>query len=129
MNTCRGARKHFLYKRAHFNLKIINTGKSPNAWDTFTQQHPHRISDTSNGNVACDSYQKWQEDVNALKNLGVNTYKFSLSWSRLIPNGKMNHEGLNYYNKLIDALIKNNIKPMVVLFHWDTPQYLQDIGG
>lgn len=82
--------------------------------------------------MACDSYRKVKEDVALLKKLGVHFYRFSLSWSRILPTGyvdKINPDGLNYYNDLINELIKNNIKPVVTLYHWDLPQALHEAGG
>lgn len=90
------------------------------------------INDGSNGDVACDSYHKWQEDVQLVKNLGVNFYRFSLSWTRLIPDGystQINQAAVDYYNKLINELIANGIEPMVTLFHWDLPQVIGILGG
>lgn len=90
------------------------------------------VQDGSTGDVACDSYNKYMNDVQLLKDLGVGFYRFSLSWSRILPNGlsnNINPAGIEYYNKLINALIENNIQPMITLFHWDLPQYLQNVGG
>ncbi|GJQ82676.1 hypothetical protein Trydic_g19691 [Trypoxylus dichotomus] len=104
-------------------------GKFPNIWDAATHDNPDKISDKSNADVACDSYKRYKLDVEALKNLNIDVYKFSLSMSRLLPSGRMNHKGLEFYNKLIDELVANKIQPMVTLFHWDTPDELQKMGG
>uniref|UniRef100_A0A673M2R3 beta-glucosidase n=1 Tax=Sinocyclocheilus rhinocerous TaxID=307959 RepID=A0A673M2R3_9TELE len=106
-------------------------GKGPSVWDTFTQK-PGNIPNNDNGDVACDSYNKIDEDLHMLRALKVKTYRFSLSWSRIFPNGyksSLNQKGVDYYNRLIDGLIANNIAPMVTLYHWDLPQALQDING
>ncbi|XP_038218664.1 myrosinase 1-like [Zerene cesonia] len=106
--------------------------KSPSIWDTFTHDHPEQILDGSNGDVACDSYHLWEQDIQLAKDLGLHFYRFSLSWPRLLPNGFANHiseDGSRYYNNLIDGLIANGIEPMITLFHWDLPQNLQDLGG
>lgn len=91
-----------------------------------------KISNDDNGDVACDSYHKIEEDVEMLKRLKVSHYRFSISWSRVLPDGTtryINEMGLNYYERLIDALLAANITPQVTLYHWDLPQALQDIGG
>ncbi|XP_021334700.1 lactase/phlorizin hydrolase isoform X1 [Danio rerio] len=106
-------------------------GKGPSVWDTFTQK-PGNIPNNANGDVACDSYNKVDEDLHMLRALKVKTYRFSLSWSRIFPNGyksSLNQKGVDYYNRLIDGLIANNITPMVTLYHWDLPQALQNING
>jgi lactase-phlorizin hydrolase len=103
-----------------------------NIWDTFTHQANSPIADRSTGDVACDSYHRFHEDVIALKNMGANFYRFSLSWSRILPNGdlsEVNRAGIDYYNRLIDDLIANGIEPYVTLYHWDLPQPLMDQGG
>ncbi|XP_077992294.1 cytosolic beta-glucosidase-like [Glandiceps talaboti] len=107
------------------------SGKGPSIWDTFSRQ-PGAISNGDNADIACDSYNKWKEDVELLKLLGVKFYRFSLSWSRIMPDGTMatiNEAGIKYYNNLINALREAGIIPMVTLYHWDLPQPLHDRYG
>ncbi|CAH1796856.1 unnamed protein product [Owenia fusiformis] len=106
-------------------------GKGVNIWDTFCHEGGH-VENNDTGDVACDSYHKYPEDVKLLKDLGVSHYRFSISWSRILPNGtksSVNQKGIDYYNRLIDALLEANIQPFVTLYHWDLPQPLQDLGG
>ncbi|XP_025830317.1 myrosinase 1-like [Agrilus planipennis] len=108
------------------------SGKGENIWDRYTHDHPERILDGSNGDIACDSYHKYEEDIKLLKELGVDFYRFSLSWTRIFPSGfpyNVNYEGINYYNNILNLLAANNITAMVTLFHWDLPQSLMDLGG
>ncbi|KAM1093087.1 hypothetical protein FF1_020328 [Malus domestica] len=105
-------------------------GRGPCVWDTFTHKYPDKITDRSNGDVAADSYHRYKEDVGILKDMGWDFYRFSISWSRLLPNGKLsggvNKEGVKYYQNLLNELQANGIKPFVTLFHWDFPQALED---
>ncbi|MDJ0657084.1 MAG: GH1 family beta-glucosidase [Xanthomonadales bacterium] len=105
-------------------------GRTDSVWDTFCRK-PGNIADQSTGEVACDHYQHWQEDVALLVELGVEVYRFSISWSRVFPDdsGVVNEEGLSFYRRLAEALRSHGIRPMVTLHHWDLPQYLQDRGG
>uniref|UniRef100_A0A8B9EW89 beta-glucosidase n=1 Tax=Amazona collaria TaxID=241587 RepID=A0A8B9EW89_9PSIT len=106
-------------------------GKGPSIWDNFTHI-PGNIKNNDTGDIACDSYNKMEEDIYLLRALGVKNYCFSLSWSRIFPSGRnnsINSHGVDYYNRLIDGLVANNIMPIVTLYHWDLPQALQDIGG
>ncbi|KAF9664890.1 hypothetical protein SADUNF_Sadunf16G0065000 [Salix dunnii] len=108
-------------------------GRGPAIWDTFTEEHTERISDHSNGNVAVDFYHRYKEDVQRMKDMGMDAFRFSISWSRVLPHGRLtagvNEEGIKFYNDLIDDLLENGLQPYVTLFHWDTPQALEDKYG
>ena len=106
-------------------------GKGRSVWDNFTQNSSN-IPGNATGDVACDSYNRLDEDLEMLRALEVKSYRFSLSWSRIFPNGlrtSLNQKGVDYYNKLIDGLLASNITPMVTLYHWDLPQVLQTFYG
>ncbi|PNX78043.1 beta-glucosidase 12-like protein, partial [Trifolium pratense] len=106
-------------------------GKGPSVWDTFTHMYPDRIADHSNGDVATDSYHRYKEDIGMMKDIGFQAYRFSISWSRILPSGKgkVNQEGITYYNNLINELLSNGLQPYITLFHWDLPQALEDEYG
>lgn len=105
-------------------------GKGLNIWDDFTHQEG-RISDKSTGDIACDHYHKYKEDVKLMSDLGLKAYRFSVSWSRIFPNGTgaVNKKGLEFYSNLVDELKKYNITPFVTLYHWDLPYALHLKGG
>jgi beta-glucosidase len=104
-------------------------GRGPSIWDTFTAE-PGRVADGSTGAVACDHYHRYEEDVALMRRLGTRDYRLSLSWSRIMPDGRtVNEAGLAFYDRLLDCLVDAGIAPMVTLYHWDLPQALEDDGG
>ncbi|MBO8184393.1 glycoside hydrolase family 1 protein [Streptomyces spirodelae] len=109
---------------------VAQDGRGPSSWDAFTRE-PGRIKDGSDATVATDHYHRWPEDVALLRELGVGAYRFSLSWPRLLPTGAgpLNVPGLDFYDRLVDALCEAGIQPVPTLFHWDTPLALEERGG
>jgi beta-glucosidase len=105
-------------------------GKGPSIWDTFSHI-PGKVFQNQNGDVACDHYHRYREDVALMSELGLNAYRFSVSWPRVIPTGtgSANPKGLDFYNRLVDSLLQRGIRPFVTLYHWDLPQALEDRGG
>ena len=105
-------------------------GRTNSVWDTFCKK-PGAIRDHSSGDVACEHYKYWNQDVKLMAQIGLQAYRFSISWSRILPNGygKLNSEGIDFYDRLIDSLLENNIEPFVTLFHWDLPEAINKKGG
>jgi beta-glucosidase len=105
-------------------------GRGPSVWDTFAHE-PGAIADGQTGDVACDHYHRFPEDVALMAGIGVTAYRFSVSWPRVLPEGTgpVNERGLAFYDRLVDALLAAGVQPLVNLFHWDLPQALQDRGG
>jgi beta-glucosidase len=105
-------------------------GKGESIWDRFTRA-PGAIEDGTSGDVACDHVHRWREDVDLMAELGLNAYRFSVSWPRVLPDGsgRVNPAGLAFYDRLVDALLEKGIDPFLTLYHWDLPQALQDRGG
>lgn len=108
-------------------------GKSESIWDNALHSHPEWVLDKSNGDGAADTYHKFEQDIKILKEMGLTGYRFSISWPRILPNGdltKINQAGIDWYNHFINRLLEEGIEPIVTIYHWDMPQYLQErVGG
>lgn len=114
---------------ASFQIEGGASERLESIWDRFCKT-PGTIKDNSNGLVACDHYHLWQQDIDLIASLGVDAYRFSISWPRVIQqDGQLNAQGIQFYLNILDSLLAKNIKPYVTLYHWDLPQYLEDEGG
>jgi beta-glucosidase len=104
-------------------------GRGPSVWDTYGQKG--RIANHDTGDVACDHYHRYPEDIRLMQQLGVQAYRFSVAWPRVLPRGcgTPNERGLAFYDRLIDAILAAGIEPWLCLYHWDMPQALDDLGG
>ncbi|MGN1037140.1 MAG: glycoside hydrolase family 1 protein, partial [Ruminococcus sp.] len=126
--------KNFIWGSATASYQVegayLDDGKGLNIFDTFCKV-PGNILNGDNGDVACDHYHRFREDVALMKKIGLKAYRFSISWSRILPEGtgKVNPAGIKFYNELIDELLKNDIEPFVTLYHWDMPLALDKLGG
>ena len=105
-------------------------GKSNSVWDTFSQKKGN-IKTKENPDVACDFYHRYPEDIDIIKELNFSAFRFSIGWSRILPNGisDKNQKGIDFYHRVIDKCLENNIQPWVTLYHWDIPQILENKGG
>jgi beta-glucosidase len=109
---------------------VAEDGRLPSIWDTFSHT-PGKIAHGDTGDVACDHYHRYLDDVALMADLGVDSYRFSVAWPRVQPDGSaaVNSRGLDFYERLVDALLERGITPAVTLYHWDLPQPLEDAGG
>jgi beta-glucosidase len=105
-------------------------GRGLSIWDTFCRT-PGKVLGGDNGDVACDSYHRYEEDIALMKELGIDMYRFSIAWPRIFPHGtgEVNQKGLDFYVRFVNTLLANGIEPVCTLYHWDLPQALQDQGG
>ncbi len=126
--------KNFLWGVATASYQIEGStdvdGKGESIWDRFTHT-PGKIKNNENGDIAVDHYNKYKEDIRLMSNIKMSGYRFSLAWTRILPEGtgEINQKGIDFYSKIIDELLRNNIKPLITLYHWDLPQKIQDQGG
>ncbi|MEV8512406.1 GH1 family beta-glucosidase [Dactylosporangium sp. NPDC051484] len=109
---------------------VAEDGRTPSIWDTFSHT-PGRTVGGDTGDVACEHYHRYREDVALMSDLGLGSYRFSVAWPRVQPGGRgpMNGKGLDFYRRLVDELLERGITPWVTLYHWDLPQELEDAGG
>ena len=105
-------------------------GKGKSIWDTFSHTKG-KVFNNQNADIATDHYNLYKEDIALMSNIKLKAYRFSISWPRIFPNGKgkFNKKGLDFYSKLLDELLKKNVKPFITLYHWDLPQKIQNLGG
>jgi beta-glucosidase len=110
---------------------VAEGGRGPSIWDTFSHT-PGAVDRGDTGDVACDHYHRWREDLDLMAELGIDSYRFSVAWPRVMPDGRtVNQEGLDFYRRLVDGLVERGIRPLMTLYHWDLPQSLDvgDAGG
>jgi beta-glucosidase len=126
--------KNFLWGAATAAYQIEGAwqedGKDESIWDRFSHA-PGKIANGDTGDVACDSYHRWRDDIALIQTMNLNSYRFSISWPRLQPTGSgpANPKGIDYYSRLVDSLLEARVRPLVTLYHWDLPQTLEDAGG
>ncbi|MGB7817490.1 MAG: GH1 family beta-glucosidase [Ornithinibacter sp.] len=109
---------------------VIEDGRSPSIWDTFSRT-PGKVANGDTGDVACDHYHRMPEDVALMRDLGLDAYRFSIAWPRIVPGGTgaVNGAGLDFYSRLVDTLLEAGIRPVATLYHWDLPEVLDERGG
>jgi beta-glucosidase len=126
--------KDFIWGAATASYQIEGAwdedGKGESIWDRFSHT-PGKVENGDTGDVACDHYRRWRDDIALVKELGLRAYRFSVAWPRILPDGRgeVNQTGLDFYSQLVDALLEVGIEPFITLYHWDLPQILQDEGG
>ena len=109
---------------------VNEDGRGTSIWDIFSHT-PGKTANGETGDVACDHYHRWEDDIQVMSELGLKAYRFSIAWPRILPNGRgeVNEAGLAFYDRLVDGLLAAGIEPWVTLYHWDLPQALEDEGG
>lgn len=126
--------QHFLWGAATASYQIEGAwnedGRGESIWDRFSHT-PGKIKDSSSGDIACDHYHRWREDIALMKELGLQAYRFSIAWPRILPHGRgqVNQAGLDFYSRVVDCLLEHEIVPFATLYHWDLPQTLEAAGG
>jgi beta-glucosidase len=129
-----GFSKGFLWGVATADYQIEGAynedGKGLGIWDVYTRL-PDKVDNNENGDIACDHYHRFKEDIKLMKEIGVKNYRFAISWVRILPDGigKVNEKGLKFYSDLVDELLSNGIEPLVTLYHWNFPNELHRKGG
>lgn len=126
-----GFPKNFIWGAASADYQIEGAydedGKGAGIWDALSEGH---VKHGENGNVACDHYHRYKEDVAIMKELGLKAYRFSVSWPRIMPReGEINEKGIQFYQNLVQELLDAGITPMCTLFHWNLPMWLHEKGG
>lgn len=109
---------------------VHEDGRGPSIWDTFSRT-PGKVWNGDTGDIACDHYHRWENDLELMSELGLGAYRFSIAWPRIMPtgNGQVNQKGIDFYARLVDGLLERGIRPVATLYHWDLPQTLEDSGG
>jgi len=126
--------KQFLWGSATAAYQVegspLADGAGPSIWHRFVRR-PGMVLNGDTGDVACDQYRRWREDIGLMRELGMQAYRFSIAWSRILPEGKgrVNEAGLDHYERLVDGLLEAGIEPLCTLYHWDLPAALNDLGG
>ena len=125
--------KDFFWGAATASYQIegypLADGAAPSIWHDFSHR-PGKIKHNHNGDIACDHYHRYPEDIRIMKDLGLRAYRFSIAWPRIFPApGTVNPRGLDFYKRLVDELLTREIEPFITLFHWDTPLWLEKMGG
>ncbi|AUW93079.1 beta-glucosidase [Sulfobacillus thermotolerans] len=108
---------------------VAEDGRTPSHWDTFSHT-PGKVLGQETGDIACDHYHRYRQDVDLIADLGVSSYRFSLAWPRIVTeDNRLNTRGIDFYHRLLDALAERNVTPAATIYHWDLPQWLADRGG
>src|SRR6476659_1456552 len=108
---------------------VDEDGRGESIWDRFCRT-PGRVASGDTGDVACDHYHRWECDLDLIAELGLDAYRFSIAWPRIVPDGRgrVNQRGLDFYRRLAEGALERGLQPLATLYHWDLPQSLEDIG-